>query len=258
MLEQIQKTLDAIEKEKNIKILYAVESGSRAWGFASEDSDYDVRYIYIRRTEDYLRVNELRDTIEGPLDEILDFSGWDIRKTLELLRRCNPSLMEWYQSPIVYRTTDLWQELAKIIPDYFLARPNMHHYLSMVLKNWNTFLKPSLELVSVKKYLYVLRPILCCRWLEQFGTVPPVLFDTLRATVLPPELEAETERLLELKKSVNEKTLVPRFPVLDAFIQAEIPRLQQARENLPEYVMPDYEEVNAIFRRILKEAWETE
>lgn len=107
MRETILTTLEAVEKAHDIKIIYAVESGSRAWGFASEDSDYDVRYIYIRREEDYLRVNTLRDTIEGPLDETLDFSGWDIRKTLDLMRRCNPSLMEWYHSPIVYRRTEL-------------------------------------------------------------------------------------------------------------------------------------------------------
>lgn len=256
MRETILKTLETIEKEHNIRILYAVESGSRAWGFASADSDYDVRYIYIRRTEDYLRVNSIRDTIEGPLDEVLDFSGWDLRKTLDLLRRCNPSLMEWYQAPIVYRSTALWEQLAEKIPGYFQLRSNMHHYLSMVLNNWNTYLKPSMELVSAKKYLYVLRPILCCRWLEQFGTVPPVLFDTLCEEVLPEEMIPATQALLEEKKRGEEKALIPRIQALDNFILAEIPRLTQVRNDLPQTPMPGYEEVNDYFRHLLKQAWE--
>ena len=94
MRNTILNMLAQIEQENHVKIIYAVESGSRAWGFASPDSDYDVRYIYIRRTEEYLCVNERKDTIEGPVNDVLDFSGWDIRKTLELLRRTNPSLME--------------------------------------------------------------------------------------------------------------------------------------------------------------------
>lgn len=253
--EAILKKLEEIERERNIKILYAVESGSRAWGFASEDSDYDVRYIFIRRTEDYLRVDELRDTIEGPLDDVMDFSGWDVRKTLELLRRCNPSLMEWYQSPIVYKTTPLWEKLAEKIPGYFLVRANMHHYLSMAMGNWNGHLKLSLEQVSVKKYLYALRPILCSRWLETYGTVPPVLFSTLYEKVLPEDMTDTVRDLLELKKTVNEKTLIPRIPKLDEFLQAEIARLLQVRDNLPKYTLPDYEDVNALFRQLLKEAW---
>ena len=256
MREMILQTLKNIEAKHNIKIIYAVESGSRAWGFASADSDYDVRYIYIHRMEDYLRVNEIRDTIEGPMDAVLDFSGWDIRKTLKLMCRCNPSLMEWYQSPIVYLRTDLWQFLAEKIPGYFNVRSNMHHYLSMVLNNWNTYLKPSLELVSVKKYLYVLRPILCCRWLERFGTVPPVLFDDLCEAVLPKELVHTVEVLLEQKKTVNEKTLIPRILELDAFIQEEIPRLTQTRNDMPQKPLPDYEEVNRYFRDMLKAAWQ--
>lgn len=256
MQETILKTLKELEKKHDIRILYAVESGSRAWGFASADSDYDVRYIYIRRTEDYLRVNTQRDTIEGPLDETLDFSGWDIRKTLELLRRCNPSLMEWYQSPIIYLTTDLWKSLSVHIPEFFQIRSNMHHYLSMVQANWNACLKTSSEQISAKKYLYVLRPILCCRWLEQYGTMPPVLFDTLCKAVLPEELASATEQLLKQKKNGEEKALIPRIPALDTFVLTEISRLKQVRDDLPKNPMPGYDEVNQYFRQLLKAAWE--
>lgn len=105
MYGTIEQTLQTIEQREDIRVIGAVESGSRAWGFASPDSDWDVRYIYVRRPEDYLRVDRIRDTIEGPMDDTLDFSGWDAKKALELMRRTNPSLMEWSASPIVYRTT---------------------------------------------------------------------------------------------------------------------------------------------------------
>lgn len=80
MRKKIQTQLRRIEEEENIKILLAVESGSRAWGFASPDSDYDVRFIYIRRMEDYLKLEKVRDVIELPMDDVLDMNGWDLQK----------------------------------------------------------------------------------------------------------------------------------------------------------------------------------
>ena len=255
MQATILQTLKDIEQTHDIKIIYAVESGSRAWGFASPDSDYDVRYIYIRRAEDYLRVDTIRDTIEGPLDEILDFSGWDLRKMLELLRRSNPSLMEWYQSPIVYLTTDLWETLAQRIPEFFQVKSNMHHYLSMCYNDWNRNFQSAPDGVKAKRYLYVLRALLCCRWLERHGTVPPVPFARLREAVLPPELAGVMADLLERKKQALETDLVPRIPELDAFITEELPRLTQVRDNLPQQPLPDYDGVNDLFRRLLNAAW---
>ena len=100
--DTIRRKLREIEAANQVKILYAVESGSRAWGFASPDSDYDVRYVFIRPIKDYLRIYPLPDHIDGPLDEVQDYSGWDIRKALGLLGKSNPSLIEWLHSPIVY------------------------------------------------------------------------------------------------------------------------------------------------------------
>ena len=106
MRKKIQTQLRRIEEEENIKILLAVESGSRAWGFASPDSDYDVRFIYIRRMEDYLKLEKVRDVIELPMDDVLDMNGWDLQKTLRLLYKSNPTLFEWFSSPIVYQETE--------------------------------------------------------------------------------------------------------------------------------------------------------
>ena len=102
MQKEILKTLDQIEAQNNVKILYACESGSRAWGFPSPDSDYDVRYLYIRPVESYLKLFSERDVIEGPIDEVKDFVGWDLQKALKLLMKGNAPLIEWVRSPIVY------------------------------------------------------------------------------------------------------------------------------------------------------------
>ena len=108
MLDIINKKLKENEEKENIKILLAVESGSRAWGFASSDSDYDVRFIYVRNQKEYLRLNDIRDVIEWQLDETLDINGWDIKKALLLLKKSNPTLFEWWNSPIIYKKNDVF------------------------------------------------------------------------------------------------------------------------------------------------------
>ncbi len=251
MLATIQETLKQIEQDRNIRILYAVESGSRAWGFASPDSDYDVRYIFIRPKEDYLRLDALPETIEGPLDDVMDFSGWDIRKTLGLLRKTNPSLMEWAQSPIVYRSSPQWESLAAHFGEYFDPTANMHHYLSMALSNSHAYLKG--DEVRLKKYLYVLRPLLCCRWLEKYGTVPPVPFDRLRAEMLPEELTPVMEDLLRRKQAAGESETAPHIPELDAFIASEIPRFRELLNSREKTIAPDWDGLNRLFFRLLND-----
>ncbi len=107
----IEEQLKEIEEKENVKIIYCVESGSRAWGFASPDSDYDVRFIYVRNKEDYLKLNKNRDVIEWRLDDVLDINGWDIQKALRLLYKSNPTLIEWSMSPMVYKTTPQWEKI---------------------------------------------------------------------------------------------------------------------------------------------------
>ena len=102
-IDLIHRQLDEIESVHNVSILYAVESGSRAWGFASPDSDFDVRFLYVRPVLDYLRIRPMRDVIELPLTGDLDTNGWDIVKALNLFRSSNPALLEWLRSPIIYR-----------------------------------------------------------------------------------------------------------------------------------------------------------
>lgn len=249
MKKEILEILAGIERKENIRILYAVESGSRAWGFASRDSDYDVRYIYVRPVEDYLRVDSMRDTIEGPLDEVMDFSGWDLKKMLELLHRSNPSLMEWTVSPIVYRTSPEWETIAVRIPELFDPRTTMQHYCSKAKQDWKKFRET--ETVKVKKYLYMLQCVLSCHWLEGKGTVPPVLFAELCREMLPEELEKTVQELTETKIHGGEIPEIPHIRALDDFLQEELTRMQTVVQTYPKAAPADYETLNKIFRSIV-------
>lgn len=123
MREIIIDKLKGIEQNNNVKILYACESGSRAWGFASPDSDYDVRFIYIHNPDYYLSIDNADDVIELPVNEVLDISGWDIRKALKLFRKSNPPLMEWLQSPIVYACNEeFYAQMTALAPQYYIPR----------------------------------------------------------------------------------------------------------------------------------------
>ena len=119
---EIDEKLHAIEEKEHVRILYAVESGSRAWGLASPDSDYDVRFLYVRPMEEYLRLDSPRDVIEWQLDEVLDINGWDLRKALVQFQKGNATLFEWAGSPIVYRTSEAWQEIYRAARPYFSVK----------------------------------------------------------------------------------------------------------------------------------------
>ena len=126
--KEILDKLTEIEKKEAVKVLYAVESGSRAWGVESPDSDYDVRFVYVRPKEDYLKLQERRDVIEWQLDEVLDINGWDLKKTLVQFHKGNATLFEWANSPIVYKTTAEWEEIYKSCKRYFSEKAALYHY----------------------------------------------------------------------------------------------------------------------------------
>ena len=245
MREVILQKLQEIEQAEGVTILHAVESGSRAWGFPSPDSDYDVRFFYVRSTEYYLRLDRTRDVIERPIDEVLDINGWDLDKTLRLLHASNPTLFEWSQSPIVYRTTELFQSFLPTIRTCFSAKPGLWHYLSMAEGNYREYLK--VERVKAKKYFYVLRPLLACRWILERGTPPPMLFSGLVETQLEPELRPLVEDLLRLKMDTPEIGLIPRLDKLNAFIKTNLSVLRTQVEALPKEMPKDWRPLNRMF-----------
>ena len=222
--EIIQQKLTEIEQKENVTVLHAVESGSRAWGFASPDSDYDVRFIYVRRKKDYLRLEKCPDVIEWQLDETLDINGWDLQKALILLHGSNPTLFEWNDSPVVYRTTDYWQTHREEIRRCFQSKAGMYHYLSMAKSNYRAYLCG--ETVRLKKYFYVLRPVLAAKWIAERHCPPPVLFSELAEAMLTPALRPDVERLLELKMQTPEMGEREKIPALHDYLTESIAALE--------------------------------
>lgn len=245
MEERIKLKLKEIEEKENVKILHAVESGSRAWGFASPDSDYDVRFIYARPREFYLRLDKTRDVIEWQLDETLDINGWDISKALTLLHKSNPTLFEWNASPIVYKTTAEWKKISAVIDRYFVAKSGLYHYLSTAKSNYREYLKG--ETVRLKKYFYVLRPLLACKWILAEGTPPPMLFSALAEKYLEEAVRLEVEKLLALKMQNPELGEGKRVDKVNAYIDRNIEELEGTIRSLPSSHDNGWEELNGIF-----------
>ena len=246
----IKSKLVEIEEKENIKILHCVESGSRAWGFASLDSDYDVRFIYVRPTEFYLRLDKTRDVIEWQLDETLDINGWDISKALSLLYKSNPTLFEWNSSPIVYKTTKEWESISNIINKYFVAKSGLYHYLSTAKSNYREYLKG--ETVRLKKYFYVLRPLLACKWILAEGTPPPMLFSELMDKYLDKSICADVLKLLDLKMNKPEIAEGKRFERINEYLDRNILEIDEQIKNLPSSREQSWDELNKVFLSVLK------
>ncbi|MEZ5594138.1 MAG: nucleotidyltransferase domain-containing protein [Gammaproteobacteria bacterium] len=214
----IQQQLDQIESDYGVRILLAVESGSRAWGIASPDSDYDVRFIYWHPQDWYLSVFEQRDVIELPVDNVLDISGWELRKALRLLWKSNAALLEWLHSPQVYRADAKRAWLDALVPSAFLPLSSGHHYLAMARQSQQALLNN--EHVTLKRYCYALRAALCCQWISRYQQVPPVPFRALLNELVDPAtaVHAHITRLLADKSHALERDRAPRDPVLDDFL----------------------------------------
>lgn len=249
ILGEIREKLDEIEKKENVRILHAVESGSRSWGFASPDSDYDVRFVYVRPREEYLSIEEPRDVIEYQLDEVLDINGWDLKKALRLFARGNATLFEWSGSPIVYRTTPEWSRVREVSKQYFSEKTAVCHYYGTANSTYREYLQG--EMVRYKKYFYALRPLLAAEYIERYHEAPPVLFEELLKLELPAELRASLDELLEIKKRTTEKEENPQMPVIRAFIEEELKKQREIGDSLPNDHNKDFGLLNQLFRELL-------
>jgi predicted nucleotidyltransferase len=254
--DDIQQALRDIERDEQCVIMLAVESGSRAWGFASVDSDYDVRFIYVRRPEWYLSVDDKRDVIEKPITGDLDVSGWDIRKALRLMRKSNPPLLEWLQSPIVYRErADLMNEMRVLAQQFYAPRSAFHHYASMAKGNMREYLHG--DEVWTKKYFYVLRPLLAMRWIEEGRGLVPIEFHVLLDAIHPSgPLRDAVDELLRVKRAGGELSRGPRNAVISDFIAGELERLDPWAPEQGQ--VPGTELLDQCFRNVLRNAWPAE
>lgn len=226
---RINAILGQIEREHGVRILFAVESGSRAWGFASPDSDYDVRFVYARPVEWYLSLEKRRDVIELPINDGMDVNGWDIQKALTLLLKANPALLEWLKSPIVYRTGPTMPELARLAAQTDHRKAARHHYLHLGLNQFRSQIDGR-DKVALKKYFYCLRPAAALRWerTHKQGRVPMDLPRLLAGIDLPPPLRAVVDDLMARKAISSEMGEGDRIPEIDRFVREEF-RLAQAR-----------------------------
>ncbi len=245
---RVRDALARVEAERTVRVLYACESGSRAWGFASRDSDYDVRFIYVHRRDWYLSVEDCRDVIELPLADDLDVSGWELRKALRLLRKSNPPLHEWLKSPMVYRCDPrFFAEFSELAAEFYSPRRCFAHYLHMAFGNWRDYLRGR-ESVSLKKYLYVFRPLLACRWIErQLGQVPMLFAELVQGVLDETDVHVALDELVARKQAGEELATEPPVEALSRFIETELPRLESLHER--DDLAGDVEELNGFFRR---------
>lgn len=257
MFERIREELRNIEQSHGVKILYACESGSRAWGFPSKDSDYDVRFIYVHKPDWYLAIDQQADVIEVSLDDgMLDMSGWDLQKALKLYRKSNPSLHEWLESPIVYlEQDDFLHNMLQLQGEVFSPFVCFNHYLSMAE---NTYMNDLMQdEVRAKKYFYALRPIFACWWIEENGTMPPIPFDELLDSSVPretPLYEAISE-LLFAKMQSDERDVVPKNRLLNMFISECVEEFHEYAKTLEKRNHDVTPLLNRFFMHTLKKAW---
>ncbi len=248
--ELIGLKLREIEKQENVKILHAIESGSRAWGFASPDSDYDVRFLYVRPMKYYLSLEDKKDFIDWELDDTLDINGWDLSKALRHFHKSNATLYEWSNSPIVYHTTPEWDKVNRVSRDYFSCKSAMYHYYGTAKKNYYAYLLE--DLVKYKKYFYVLRPILACKWIEKKKCPPPVLFCELISEVLEDEMKPVVDRLLQAKKKMVEAEKGERIEELNRYISDNLAVFKRKLEVMEDDRRSDWEQLNEVFMEIIR------
>lgn len=254
MQEVILKYLQEIEVKEQVKILFAVESGSRAWGFESKNSDYDVRFIYLRPKKEYLKLNKNRDVIEYILTDDLDINGWDLDKALKLLHSSNPTLFEWLNSPIIYYQTPAMQKLKELAKQFFNPKAEVFHYLNMAKHNYVMYIYNRNQF-SFKKYFYVLRPLLAALWVINQRTMPPIIFYQLVDRELNPDLKDIVNHLLELKKNSNETTKINKIEKINHYIDEQLVYIKAKAGLLPELIL-DIDLLNEFFIESLGEFYD--
>ncbi len=246
---RIEAKLDAIVDRHGAKILLAVESGSRAWRFPSTDSDYDVRFIYVRPTEAYLSVQAMRDVIDEPIEDELDVGGWDLRKALQQVARSNPVIQEWLTSPIWYRGDPTFAAgLRDLVAATAELPAYLYHYDGLARRSLAAITEAG-DRVRLKSYCYALRPIFALHWIRAFGTLPPMaLPDLMTPFPLPAELSATIERLIVAKAAATEREEIARQPILDDFITSAL----DERPGRQQLMQPDIiARVDVFFRSVL-------
>jgi predicted nucleotidyltransferase len=253
MIDTIRAALADLERSAGVRVLYAAESGSRAWGFASPDSDYDVRFLYVHPRDWYLSVFEQRDVIEAMLPGDLDLSGWDLRKALRLFSKCNLALNEWLDSPIVYRADDDFaMALRGLIPGWFQPARALFHYLGMARTTHAEHLAS--EQVRLKKVFYFLRPVFACRWIEHRRTQPPTAFaQLLAADHVTAEERAVVADFQARKVLASERDVEPLSPTFRAWMNEQLAHYERIGPTLAERTDTNALELDRLLQATLRD-----
>ena len=244
MKTRIIDELAKMEQEYDIEIILAVESGSRAWGFYSEDSDYDVRFIYKQKTAEYLKIVPSSSVISIPIYDDLDFHGWDVKKALFLLHKSNPSLLEWVNSPIVYVENKDCEKLRKLATTYFDAKTAILHYLSYAK------LDTKESKITLKKYLYSIRGLLCAYYISKYKKPAPVLFEELLFLIEDIEIRSQILNLVQIKKGMKEKDTFSRIESIDVYLETIFNDINSEVKEYEKH-SPTFDELDAYFREVI-------
>jgi predicted nucleotidyltransferase len=255
-LASIDARLDSIERDNEVRIGIAVESGSRAWGFPSPDSDYDCRFLFVRGVSHYLSPWQRRDVIETPIEDDLDINGWDLGKALKLLLKGNAVAIEWLTSPMVYfADAELKADLTGFASRHAKRESVGRHYLHLVEKQRRAHFADG-KAVQLKKLFYALRPAAALRWLRRHpgASVAPMHFPTLMRECDPPPSIAEiSAELMERKKVTRELGSAPLPLAIGAFIDAEFVAAADAFPSTPRLLdQAAIADAESIFRRSIE------
>ncbi len=233
MKNKIQKILQKIEKDKNVKIIFAIENGSRSWGMASKDSDFDVRFVFKRKINDYIVLNPKQNVINFAFDKdlksceaqgsLIDMSGFDIFKYLKLLLASNPTTIEWLNSSIVYYG-DNNLPLREYMKENFNQERLFKHYFSLFKNNYREFIQQA-KAITYKKYLYSMRGLLNAKYVYEYDKIPPLdLKQTVHElkNIIPLEIYKKIQEVIEIKSQGLERDVILRIPEFDAYFNIEL------------------------------------
>lgn len=227
-MKNVINIVQQIEKEYKVKVLFACETGSRAWGFPSPDSDYDIRFIYMHKKDWYLSLNEKKDTIEFIVNKELDVTGWDLKKSLLLLKKSNAALIERFQSPVVYYVVNNFKnDFSKLIVEYYSPAAVFYHHYSLAKKFWEEI--KDQQKFRLKNYFYMIRSMLSCNWIIENEAVLPMHTEGLME-LLPIDRTEALQNLIELKSTVDEKYLYAREESLNTWILELWDKIEEAKD----------------------------
>lgn len=255
MKNTILKKLTETENKHGVKIIHAIESGSRGWGFAAKDADYDCRFVYVHPRDWYLSVQDKPDFIETEQNEVFDIKGVDITRALKYIVKPDASIYEWLSSNEIYICNDaLVNPLKGLTTEYFNPITLSWHYLSLSKKMVGDI--DSADEAKIKKYFYVLRPLANLNFIAKHRTMPHMEYvRTLADTDTSFEIRKAVDELLTVKLASNEHHKIPKNQLLVDYFKAEIEKFEESLKTMQHTKNRDLERVDDVLRRIVKGAW---